>query len=221
MLFLSVLAGCASSGDSSQAIDIHQLNKSKIKLGISESEFVAILGEAVTSSTKKSIQKPMKNSQDNSKIYFVAIQDIPDRNITDDEFIPYVFFNGSLIASGWKSIGGVKSVGDARNKDIGKWRSTKSGVSRDEVELALLQCQLDASSTVSQTQARDKAASKSKQKQVCTNNGWGQQTCAQNSDSSNLYELGAAIGGIGGYAKLRGRALKGCMAKNKFLPNEN
>jgi len=35
----------------------------------------------------------------------------PDNLTTDDEFTPYIFKNGVLIAIGWKTIGGPKSHG--------------------------------------------------------------------------------------------------------------
>ena len=35
----------------------------------------------------------------------------PDNLTTDDEFTPYVFKNGVLIAIGWKTLGGPKSFG--------------------------------------------------------------------------------------------------------------
>ena len=35
----------------------------------------------------------------------------PDNLTTDDEFTPYIFKNGVLIAIGWKTLGGPKSFG--------------------------------------------------------------------------------------------------------------
>ena len=47
------------------------------------------------------------------EIYFFRSAWQSDGLTTDDEFTPYVFKDGKLVAIGWTSIGGIKSQGQA------------------------------------------------------------------------------------------------------------
>ncbi len=35
--------------------------------------------------------------------------------VTDDEFTPYIFNDGKLVAVGWQTLGGIKSQGQAKD----------------------------------------------------------------------------------------------------------
>jgi hypothetical protein len=37
--------------------------------------------------------------------------------VTDDEFTPYIFNDGKLVAVGWQTLGGIKSQGQARSNN--------------------------------------------------------------------------------------------------------
>lgn len=49
--------------------------------------------------------------KDHMEIHYFRSGRQPDNLTTDDEFTPYVFKNGVLIAIGWKTLGGPKSFG--------------------------------------------------------------------------------------------------------------
>lgn len=188
---------------------------------MSESRVLSILGDSISQSGRKSETKQLGTDRASYTIHYARSAVIRDGHTTDNEFVPYIFRDGRLIANDWGFLGGMKSVGDPNNDEIGNWRSIKRSVTRDDVAIALIPCMSEASISVSNAQANDKAARKKSQTQNCTNTGWGQQTCVQgDSDPWGMNELGYAIGSASGYAKMRNRAVEGCMAKKEFLRNE-
>jgi hypothetical protein len=48
------------------------------------------------------------------EIYYFRSSRQPDDLTTDDEFTPYVFRDGRLVAIGWQVLGGPKTQGQAR-----------------------------------------------------------------------------------------------------------
>ena len=215
------LSGCASSSKYDAAVDAYAISKIEVRRGMSESRVLSILGDSISQSGRKSETKRLGTDRASYTIHYARSAVIRDGHTTDNEFVPYIFRDGRLIANDWGFLGGMKSVGDPNNDEIGNWRSVNGSVTIDDVALALYPCEATATMEVRESQARDEAARKKTQNQTCNNNGWGQQTCVQNdSDPWGMHELGRAIGSISMYRDMYRASITGCMAKNGFLRNE-
>jgi len=109
ILFVS-LAGCLAVDSS---IKKYQAVAGQIKLGDSKDKVLGILGptqeELPFDETKTS--DSYLEGEDLMEIYYVRSGKQPDNLTTDDEFTPYIFKNGILIAIGWKTLGGPQSHG--------------------------------------------------------------------------------------------------------------
>ncbi|MBT8138294.1 MAG: DUF3192 domain-containing protein [Gammaproteobacteria bacterium] len=115
----AALAGCAASGFLQESIDAYHAQAGRISLGQSEEEVLRIL-QPTQSRLAANYRKPAEEYlQDGKrrKIYFFRSRSFPDGLVTDDEFTPYVFEDGSLIAIGWTAIGGPKTQAQTRDRD--------------------------------------------------------------------------------------------------------
>lgn len=129
LLFLVALAGCSSISAPS-APELHNQLKGQINLGMSRGDF-DVLMHPVQSATFDDWRRSDESfTRDSSVIDIVYIRTdwIRDDVETDDEYTPYVFRDGLLVAFGWRSIGGMKVT----SRDIAKARSgaTKIKVSQ-------------------------------------------------------------------------------------------
>jgi hypothetical protein len=95
------------------AISRYQKTAPAIQLGDSKEKVLAVLmptQEGVPARARKS-QDAFKQGNDTIEVvYFRSVRQ-PDNLTTDDEFTPYVFKNGTLVAIGWAALGGPKSQG--------------------------------------------------------------------------------------------------------------
>ena len=113
------VAGCASSGQISGAIAAYQAQAPRIELGQSMEQVLDIL-LPTQSSVAMQFSKAPEEYIDNGKtkkIYFFRSRSFPDGLVTDDEFTPYVFEDGVLVAIGWTAIGGPKTQAQSRDND--------------------------------------------------------------------------------------------------------
>ena len=92
---------------------LYQKVASRISLGDDKSRVLSILEPIqrdLSASAKKQSESFMKDGK-RIDIYYMRSGRQPDGLTTDDEFTPYVFENGVLVAIGWASLGGPKSQG--------------------------------------------------------------------------------------------------------------
>lgn len=85
----------------------------QIELGDSKNKVLGILNptlKGLGQSAKKNPDKYIKNNV-RVEIHYFRTGRQPDNLTTDDEFTPYVFNDGKLVAIGWRVLGGPKSVG--------------------------------------------------------------------------------------------------------------
>ncbi len=111
-----VLLGCAGTVvHIDRAIRAHDQASKHVDLGGSKQDVLALLEptqEGLTPSGRKPPDRYIKDGVA-VDIYYYRSRRQPDGLTTDDEFTPYVFNDGKLVAIGWASIGGPKSVGQA------------------------------------------------------------------------------------------------------------
>lgn len=111
--FILSLSGCIMAIQDS--ITKYESVESKIELGYSKSKVLSILNPTqkdLQSNYKKRPEKYIKKEILVEIFYFRTGLQL-DGLTTDDEFTPYVFNNGKLVAIGWTAIGGTKSQGQA------------------------------------------------------------------------------------------------------------
>lgn len=107
------LSGCIMAIQDS--ITKYESVESKIELGDLKPKVLSILNptqKELQSDYKKRPEKYIKKGILVEIFYFRSGWQ-RDGLTTDDEFTPYVFNNGKLVAIGWTSIGGAKSQGQA------------------------------------------------------------------------------------------------------------
>jgi len=94
------------------AISEYNEKSAGIKLGDSKEKVLAILIPTQAGLSKQASKRPESFVTDNllTEIFFFRSSRQADGLTTDDEFTPYVFKNGALVAIGWTSLGGPKSV---------------------------------------------------------------------------------------------------------------
>ncbi|MBI4002733.1 MAG: hypothetical protein HY348_13250 [Nitrospira defluvii] len=116
LVLWGISSGCSiqRAFEIDQAIEEYSAKSPAIKLGDSKDKVLSWLQptQAMLSMHDK---KPMEAFTDTSKgvastieIYYFRSARIPDNRITDDEFTPYVFKDGTLVAIGWTALGGPK-----------------------------------------------------------------------------------------------------------------
>ena len=121
MAILSViaLAGCASNQSISAAISAYQQQAKKVSLGQSKEEVLSLL-QPTQMHLRSQSMKAAETYIDNDRlkeIVFFRSRTFADGIVTDDEFTPYIFEDGVLVAIGWTAIGGQKTQAHSRNNN--------------------------------------------------------------------------------------------------------
>ena len=85
----------------------------RVQLGDSRNKVLSILNPTQEGIPQKNRKNPDKYIKNNVlvEIYYFRTGRQPDNLTTDDEFTPYLFNDGKLVAIGWHVLGGPKSVG--------------------------------------------------------------------------------------------------------------
>lgn len=110
--FVLILAVMGCQSPTREAIENYRMSTDQIAIGDSKEKVLSILAptqETLSASQLKTPEVYRNEQGDLIEIYFFrsSIQD--DGILTDDEFTPYVFKNGELIAIGWAYLGGPKT----------------------------------------------------------------------------------------------------------------
>ncbi|MFB1001055.1 MAG: hypothetical protein QMC22_00815 [Pseudomonadales bacterium] len=119
-----LLSACASNQSISTAILAFEAQAGNVQLGQSKAEVLAMLSPTQASMPSR-FGKPFEAYIEDDKlkeVYFFRSRSFADGLVTDDEFIPYVFEDGVLIAIGWTAIGGPKTQAQQRESDVHIYR---------------------------------------------------------------------------------------------------
>ncbi|MBQ77548.1 MAG: hypothetical protein CL692_03095 [Cellvibrionales bacterium] len=119
ILSVTVLTACASNQSITAAISAYQQQAEKVSLGQSKAQVLALL-EPTQMHLRSQSMKAAETYIDNDRlkeIVFFRSRSFADGIVTDDEFTPYVFEDGVLVAIGWTAIGGPKTQAQSRNND--------------------------------------------------------------------------------------------------------
>jgi hypothetical protein len=114
------MAGCATSGSINQAINNYLAVADQVQLGQSKKEVLDILlpaQQGLSVSQAKASERYI-DGDTLKEIYFMRSRSFSDGLVTDDEFTPYVFEDGKLVAIGWTAIGGPKTQAQPRDHDV-------------------------------------------------------------------------------------------------------
>jgi hypothetical protein len=105
-----LLTGCQALDSS---IRKYHQTAGQVKLGDSKDKALSILlpTQAKLPYDNRKTSDTYLEGDDVMEIYYFRSGRQPDNLTTDDEFTPYVFKNGTLIAIGWKTLGGPKTHG--------------------------------------------------------------------------------------------------------------
>ncbi len=111
LALLTVSACTAFQIDSS--ISKYNAIADRVQLGDSRNKVLSILNPTQKGIPQKNRKNPDKYLKNNVlvEIYYFRTGRQPDGLTTDDEFTPYLFNDGKLVAIGWQVLGGPKSVG--------------------------------------------------------------------------------------------------------------
>lgn len=118
-LSLMVLGGCANHQSITAAISAYEQQAVNIALGQSKEQVLGLLQPTqmhLRSQSIKAVETYIENDR-LKEIVFFRSRSFADGIITDDEFTPYVFEDGVLVAIGWTAIGGPKTQAQSRNND--------------------------------------------------------------------------------------------------------
>jgi hypothetical protein len=113
---IPLLSGCVSSPYQA-TVDDYVVAYQNISLGMLKHEVVSILTPSQKRISSSELKQPdmYKKGETNVDILYFRSGWNSDGLTTDDEFTPYVFNDGKLVAVGWQSLGGAKSQGQARD----------------------------------------------------------------------------------------------------------
>ena len=112
-VFMCLLCGCSNSVE--LAIERYHTASPQVQLGMERDQVLLILtptqeGLPLRHSKEPEMYYEVVDGQSRFvEIFFFRSQTNYDGILTDDEFTPYVFHDGKLVAVGWTAIGGPKT----------------------------------------------------------------------------------------------------------------
>lgn len=112
-----LFSGCSPAIYIDNAIASYEKVSYKVSLGDSKQKALDILlpsQKDLPNEFKKQSEHYVKDGK-NYDIYYMRSVRQADGLKTDDEFTPYIFENGKLIAIGWAYFGGAKTQGQAQD----------------------------------------------------------------------------------------------------------
>jgi hypothetical protein len=113
MLLAVALGGCASPFK--LTVDDYMLSSPKVRLGMTKNDVIVILQPSQKRLSNTQIKQPDVYKKDGVLVEILYFRSgwQSDGLTTDDEFTPYLFNDGKLVAIGWAILGGAKSQGQA------------------------------------------------------------------------------------------------------------
>jgi hypothetical protein len=113
LIITVLISGCATIWE--MTVNDYCAAAPRVELGMSKQQVLEILAPTQRRLTNTEIKQPDRYIKEgvNVEILYFRSGWQPDGLTTDDEFTPYLFNDGKLVAIGWASIGGPKSQGQA------------------------------------------------------------------------------------------------------------
>jgi len=107
----AALAACATMNAVDRAIADFDAAARQVQLGDSKDKVLAILEPTQSGLASSQRKRPEEYDKDkvHVEVYYFRSSQQPDGITTDDEFTPYVFHDGKLVAIGWTTLGGPKT----------------------------------------------------------------------------------------------------------------
>lgn len=101
-----LLAGCAFVSDYERTVDDYSLAAPNVKLGMTRQCVVEILAPSQRRLGNTEVKQADKSARDgvNVEILYFRSGWQSDGFTTNDEFTPYIFNNGKLVAIGWATV---------------------------------------------------------------------------------------------------------------------
>lgn len=102
-----LLIGCATGPS---APEVYASIKDQVRLGMSRASFNELM-RPVSDSTRSDLKRSDETYTENGSVVDIAYirsSLVRDGVVTDDEYTPWVFRDGVLVAFGWRPIGGMK-----------------------------------------------------------------------------------------------------------------
>jgi hypothetical protein len=115
-IMVVTLTGCAALTSPYQlTVDDYMTAVPKISLGMSKSDVIELLQPTQVRLKNTDIKQPDMYKKDGTLVEILYFRSgwQPDELTTDDEFTPYLFNDGELVAVGWATLGGPKTQGQA------------------------------------------------------------------------------------------------------------
>lgn len=117
---LALLAtGCVSNPYAS-TVTAYNAAYPSVALGMSLSEVSGIMEPTQSLLAEHEVKQPDKYIKEGTEVDILYYRSgwQEDGLTTDDEYTPYLFNDGELVAIGWATLGGPKSTGQARDVNI-------------------------------------------------------------------------------------------------------
>jgi hypothetical protein len=109
-----IISGCAAVTSPYQlTVDDYMLAAPRVSLDMTKSQVVEILQSSQQRLKNTEIKQPDMYKKEGVLVEILYFRSgwQSDGLTTDDEFTPYLFNNGKLVAVGWAVLGGAKSQG--------------------------------------------------------------------------------------------------------------
>ena len=113
-MLVFALVGCVTPISPYQlTVDDYMVVAPKVSLGMSKAEVVELLQPSQSRLKNTEIKQPDMYKKDGTLVEILYFRSgwQSDGLTTDDEFTPYLFNDGELVAVGWAILGGAKSQG--------------------------------------------------------------------------------------------------------------
>lgn len=120
LCLVGLLVACASGQSIRSAINAYDAVAGAVKLGQTKEQVLALLGPTQSELPARHAKPHEEYMQDGKlkEVYFFRSRSFADGLVTDDEFTPYIFEDGILVAIGWTAIGGPKTQAQQREQDV-------------------------------------------------------------------------------------------------------
>lgn len=113
LIIAVLISGCATTWE--MTVNDYVAAAPRVELGMSKQQVLEILASTQRRLRNTEIKQPDRYVKEgvNVEILYFRSGWQSDGLTTDDEFTPYLFNDGKLVAIGWATLGGPKSQGQA------------------------------------------------------------------------------------------------------------
>lgn len=120
LFILLSVAGCSNLQSNKQrVVESYSQIASQVKLGMDKETVKKILTPSQVGLSLSQSKLPDQHKEGDTQVDILYFRSAWQRDgiVTDDEFTPYIFNDGILVAIGWTTLGGPKTQAQARPED--------------------------------------------------------------------------------------------------------